>query len=91
MLEYIEDVHWKPVLENITNNSDKVIFSAAVPGQGGIGHINCRPKIDWIKRFHQLGWVVDLDATNHLLSYMRQGYHMGWFVNNAMVLIPCEI
>ncbi len=88
VLEHIDDKDWKPVLENIVNNCDKLIFSAAVPGQGGVGHINCRPKIDWIKRFHSLGWVVDLDATKHLLSYMQQGYHMGWFTNNAMVLIP---
>lgn len=88
VLEHIDDKDWRPVLENIIKNCDRVIFSAAVPGQGGIGHINCRPKIDWIKRFHELGWVVDLDATKHLLNYMKQGYHMGWFVNNAMVLIP---
>lgn len=88
VLEHIEDTNWRPVLENMTRYCDKLIFSAAVPGQGGTGHINCRPKIDWIKRFHELGWVVDLDATNHLLNYMKQGYHMGWFANNAMVLIP---
>jgi hypothetical protein len=88
VLEHIEDIHWKQVLTNMTHSCDKLIFSAAVPGQGGTGHINCRPKIDWIKRFHELGWVVDLDATTHLLHYMKQGYHMGWFVNNAMVLIP---
>jgi len=88
VLEHIEDSSWKQVLENMTRYCDKLIFSAAVPGQGGIGHINCRPKIDWIKRFHELGWVVDLDATNHLLNYIKQGYHMGWFTQNAMVLIP---
>jgi hypothetical protein len=88
VLEHIDDSQWKPVLENITNLCDRVIFSAAVPGQGGTGHINCRPKIDWIKRFHELGWVVDLDATRHLLDYMQKGYHMGWFTNNAMILIP---
>lgn len=88
VLEHIEDKYWRQVLENMTRSCDKIIFSAAVPGQGGTGHINCRPKIDWIKRFHELGWVVDLDASRHLINYMQQGYHMGWFSNNAMVLIP---
>lgn len=88
VLEHIDDEQSKPVLENIVSNCDRLIFSAAHPGQGGTGHINCRPKIDWIKRFHELGWVVDLDATMHLLNYMKQGYHMGWFAMNAMVLIP---
>jgi hypothetical protein len=86
VLEHIEDIHWKTVLENMTKSCDFIIFSAAVPGQGGTGHINCRLKIDWIKRFHELGWVVDLDYTKHLLNYMQQGYHMGWFTNNAMIL-----
>lgn len=88
VLEHIEDKHWKPVLENMTKLCDKIIFSAALPGQGGTGHVNCRPKIDWIMRFHELGWVVDLDGSRHIIDYMRQGYHMGWFNNNAMVLIP---
>lgn len=90
VLEHIEDKYWKQVLLNMTRSCDKIIFSAAVPGQGGVGHINCRPKIDWIKRFHELGWVVDLDASRHLIGHMQKGYHMGWFANNAMVLIPYE-
>jgi hypothetical protein len=88
VLEHIEDRYWEPVLENMTKSCDKIIFSAAVPGQGGVGHINCRPKIDWINRFHKLGWVVDLDSTKHLLQYMQSGYHMGWFTNNVMILTP---
>lgn len=88
VLEHIDDSQWRPVLENMTRLCDRIIFSAATIGQGGVGHINCRPKIDWIKRFHELGWVVDLDATKHILEYMSQGYRMGWFMNNAMVLIP---
>jgi len=87
VLEHIDDKYWKEVLLNITNFSDKIIFSAAIPGQGGVGHINCRIKLDWIRRFHELGWIIDLDATKHLLTYMQGGYHMGWFAFNAMVLV----
>lgn len=87
VLEHIDDSNWLPVLTNMSNLCDKIIFSAAVPGQGGTGHINCRWKIDWIRRFHSLGWVVDLDQTKHMLEYMKNGYHMGWFANNAMVLV----
>lgn len=88
VLEHIEDSQSKQVLQNVVNNCDRLIFSAALPGQGGVGHINCRPKIDWIKRFHELGWVVDLDATRHLLHYIQKGYHLGWLANNVIVLIP---
>lgn len=88
VLEHIADAHWQPVLENLTRLSDVLLFTAALPGQGGTHHINCRKRLDWIRRFGQLGWVVDLDATEHLVNYMRQGYHLGWFVQNAMVLVP---
>jgi hypothetical protein len=88
VLEHIEDTHWKEVLTNLTTHCDTLIFSAAIPGQGGTGHINCRPRIDWIRRFHALGWVVDADATQHLFTFIKQGVHMGWFAANAMVLVP---
>jgi hypothetical protein len=88
VLEHIDDAHWSTVLQNIARYCDRLIFSAAVPGQGGTGHINCRPKIDWIRRFHTVGWVVDVDATRHMQEVMRNGYHMGWFAWNAMVLVP---
>jgi hypothetical protein len=87
VLEHIDDKYWFEVLSNITKLSDIIIFSAAHPGQGGIGHINCRPKIDWIKRFHSLGWVVDYDLTTHFINYMTSGYHMGWLRMNGMILI----
>jgi hypothetical protein len=87
VLEHIEDKYWKDVLHNITKLSDKIIFSADHPGQGGTGHINCRPKLDWIKRFHQLGWVVDHDSTTHFLNFITSGYHMGWLRMNVFVLV----
>ena len=87
VLEHISEDDWEPVLENISKLSDIIIFSAAHPGQGGTGHINCRPKLDWIRRFHKLGWVVDLDHTNHTINHMVNGYHLGWFRMNAMVLV----
>lgn len=90
VLEHIDDSNWKPVLENITTHCDMLIFSAAFPGQSGTGHINCRNKIDWIYRFHTLGWIVDLDGTKHILEHMKNGYHLGWFTCNAMVLVPAE-
>ena len=88
VLEHISDDSWEPVLRNITRLCDKVMFSAAVPGQGGTGHINCRDKIDWIRRFHSLGWVVDLDHTKHFLEFIVQGYHMRWLKNNVIVFVP---
>lgn len=90
VLEHIDDAYWHSVLTNLVSNCDILFFSAALPGQSGTGHINCRPRIDWIRRFHTLGWVVDVDATEHLLDYMRKGLHMGWFVQNVMIFVPAD-
>jgi hypothetical protein len=87
VLEHISEDDWKPVLQNISNLCDVIFFSAAIPGQGGTGHINCRWKIDWIRRFNKLGWVVDLDMTRNVIREMQTTRHMGWFINNIVVFV----
>jgi 23S rRNA U2552 (ribose-2'-O)-methylase RlmE/FtsJ len=72
-------------VRRLTQVAPTVLFSAAVPGQGGHGHINCQPKEYWIEKFGLCNYVLDETATNNLVEFMRQGYHMGWFVNNVMV------
>lgn len=72
-------------VQRLTLVAPTVMFSAAVPGQGGHGHINCQPKEYWIEKFGRRNYVLDTDATHKLVEFMRQGYHMGWFVNNVMV------
>lgn len=86
VLEHIDDVHWRTVLDNITRHCDVLIFSAALPGQGGVGHINCRPKSDWQKRFATLGWHIDLDLTTALVCTVQAVRHMGWLPRNVMCL-----
>lgn len=60
-------------------------FSAARPGQGGHGHINCQPKAYWTKLLHGVGFYYDPDETDAWMTFMRAGYHMGWLVQNGMV------
>ncbi|MGA0104366.1 MAG: hypothetical protein ACO3LH_11725, partial [Steroidobacteraceae bacterium] len=62
-----------------------LIWSAAQPGQGGTGHINCQPKDYWAERLSACGLQRDEETEQHLKDYAASGYHMGWFVNNVMV------
>lgn len=73
------------LVECLTKVAPVVLFSAAIPGQGGHGHINCQPKQYWVDKFGELNYVVDSDATNDLLKFMSSGHHMGWFLQNAVV------
>jgi 2-polyprenyl-3-methyl-5-hydroxy-6-metoxy-1,4-benzoquinol methylase len=62
-----------------------LIWSAAQPGQGGTGHINCQPKSYWDSRFKEAGLERDENMEARLLDYIKSGYHMGWFLQNAML------
>jgi glycosyltransferase involved in cell wall biosynthesis len=77
-------------LYNAIESGGTLIFTAAQPGQGGVGHINCRKKEYWGKKLVAKGLVFDealtSDITKALLEnrYNQENY-MGWFVNNVMV------
>ena len=62
-----------------------LIWSAAQPGQGGAGHINCRPKDYWAEQLQAAGLERDKETEQALLAHIESGYHMGWFRQNAMV------
>lgn len=61
-----------------------LIWTAAAPGQGGIGHINCKSKEIWAEKLSAQGLTRNLDRERQLKDYARSGYHMGWFVNNLL-------
>jgi 2-polyprenyl-3-methyl-5-hydroxy-6-metoxy-1,4-benzoquinol methylase len=62
-----------------------IIFSAALPGQGGHGHINCQTKEYWEHKFNAHNYVQDAERTKHFIDFMRNGYHMGWLTNNVQI------
>jgi hypothetical protein len=62
-----------------------LIWSAAAPGQGGVGHVNCQTKEYWEQLFLKLPVKRLIDVEEELLTYIKNGYHMGWFAQNLMV------
>ena len=62
-----------------------LIWSAAQPGQGGIGHINCQPKEYWEEKLAAQGLIRDIELETRMLEFIVQGPHMGWFRNNVML------
>lgn len=53
-------------IDNITRASDNVLFSAAIPGQGGVNHVNEQWQEYWIKKFEARGSSVDTSLRNLL-------------------------
>lgn len=86
VLEHIEAGPAVKVAATIAKHSNILVFSAAHPGQGGEGHINCRPKEYWEGIFGAHGLVVDQADTDRVITHMQKGYHMGWLPMNLMVL-----
>ena len=62
-----------------------LVWTAAHPGQGGVGHVNCQPKEYWIEKFTAHGLVRDEHLEKTIREEMLQGYHMGWFIMNLIV------
>jgi len=86
--EHLPDTEATAVIETVWRNTlpgGTVIWSAARPGQGGVGHINCQPPEYWRERAVQQGFVVRSDLEQDLHHWITAGYHMGWFANNRQV------
>jgi 2-polyprenyl-3-methyl-5-hydroxy-6-metoxy-1,4-benzoquinol methylase len=80
--QYSDDIV-KSVI-SIIKSGGSLMWTAARPGQGGVGHINCRLKSYWEKKFIAAGLVLDAEAQTDCLAHCKRGYHMGWFVNNLL-------
>ena len=69
--EFVEHIHPKYVdnlLKSFSNHSNKVVMSAARPGQGGDGHFNEQLETYWIKQFEKYGYRLNIDKTEELIS-----------------------
>jgi hypothetical protein len=63
--------------------SDRILFSAAVPGQGGTGHVNEQPHAYWIERFRRLGYDTDEAWRDRFADDVDVAW---WYRRNLVVL-----
>jgi 2-polyprenyl-3-methyl-5-hydroxy-6-metoxy-1,4-benzoquinol methylase len=86
--EHIDENKADAVVKSIVGTVEPggmLIWSAAHPGQGGTGHINCQPKAYWDAKFKEAGLERNETMEARLLDHIKAGYHMGWFLQNAML------
>jgi len=70
-VEVVEHIHPQSVgvlMETLTSHADRVVLTAAHPGQGGAGHFNEQPASYWIERFAAKGFSLDVELTEALQS-----------------------
>jgi SAM-dependent methyltransferase len=56
--EHVPDVHAETLVDNLARHGDLILFSAAIPGQGGEFHVNERPYSYWREKFAARGYAL---------------------------------
>jgi len=83
--EHIPETLLSPFLANITQFSDRLILSAAPPGQGGHHHVNEQPRRYWVEQLARVGFAYNRKHTGRVfetlnaikLPYMWMAGHIG--------------
>ena len=63
-----------------------IYFTAATPGQGGHGHINCRPHREWLDMFETRGWIASDKLTADLRQDLAKLETAHWLRDNSFLL-----
>jgi SAM-dependent methyltransferase len=71
-------------VESICSASDVVLFSAAIPGQGGRRHVNEQWPAYWAELFHKLGY----DCFDYLRPKIWNDAGVAWYyAQNSLVFV----
>lgn len=87
--EHIDPEYADVLVATICNNaSHRIIFTAAMPGQIGHGHVNCQPMYYWREKFWQHGFDYNPPDTWRLATLLSNAYHSSHHVEaNLSVFI----
>jgi SAM-dependent methyltransferase len=75
------------LVEFLAGAAPVVVFTAAPPGQGGVGHVNEQPKSYWVERFTAARMEHDEAGSQELAdAFRRNGVGSSWFlIENVML------
>lgn len=62
--EHLTEEYADTFVDNLVKLSDKIVFSAAVPGQGGTHHVNEQWMSYWKKKFEERGYMTSFCFRN---------------------------
>ena len=86
--EHIREENSEKLVKSLCAHSDIVIFSAAIPGQGGVGHINEQQPFYWGEIFQKNGFVP-FDVMRFLLWEIEDLQY--WYKQNTIPYIKFSI
>ncbi|MCA9575790.1 MAG: methyltransferase domain-containing protein [Polyangiales bacterium] len=82
--EHLPETAALTFVDNLTRLSDVVLFSAAIPGQGGTGHVNEQWPDYWAVRFDAKGYALADVLRTPLWNDERIPY---WYRQNTFVYV----
>jgi SAM-dependent methyltransferase len=80
--EHLEEKYAENLISNLTKMSDMVVFSAAIPGQGGQNHFNEQPPQYWLGVFDKFGFYLYEDFRDKFWNELEIDW---WYKQNILV------
>lgn len=88
--EHIDAQYADMIVENLCKNSNKVLFSAAYPGQGGYGHVNEQPMSYWVEKFKKHGFEMNTKKSNLVREKMKRSGVKKWYHENSRLFVKTD-
>lgn len=86
--EHLPETAADGFVKTLVSASDRVLFSAALPGQGGLGHVNEQPLAYWVEKFWLLRYVP-LEPLRPYIASDRQIYP--WLRQNIVLFVSYDV
>lgn len=84
--EHLPESQADTLVDAICSNAREwIYFSAAYPGQGGVGHVNERPREYWRQKFSERGWTLMPGCTGSFIDRLAPLKHCWWLKRNALI------
>ncbi len=80
--EHLPETAADKLIESITNHSDVIIFSAALPFQGGQNHINEQSFMYWVEKFNKYGYECSEQIRREIWDNKKVDW---WYKQNIFV------
>lgn len=71
------------LIRSLTDHSDFILFSAALPMQGGQNHINEQPFMYWVDKFNKLGY----DCSSLIRNEIWDNKKVDWWYKQNMLIV----
>jgi len=91
VIEHIDAEFEDVAIDNILDIAGKwLIFSGAVPNQGGNNHVNEKPHQYWIDKIESKGLTFKKSMTENLRKSWKESNVQWWYWKNVMVFERIE-